>query len=181
MSCRFLSAQRRRLRRSCRGGRRPDAIRRRRDRPRQREFDALSADAHERGELEEFQPDRAASGLGELGVRKTDAPHRAQENVGERREPEPELVGAQGRRRAAVGEQVALAFLDPVLYLAPGAVDLFVEKAAVRLALAERGHDEARVGLAVGPFRLGHYPAPARPAVERRITEVLVAAGGLAG
>ena len=31
-----------------------------------------------------------------------------------------------------------------------------------------------------GPFRLADHPAPARPAVERRIAEVLVAAAGLA-
>ena len=36
-------------------------------------------------------------------------------------------------------------------------------------------------GLALGPFRLADHSAPARPAVERRIAEVLVAAGGLAG
>ena len=37
------------------------------------------------------------------------------------------------------------------------------------------------IGLALGPFRLADHPAPARPAVERRIAEVLEAAGGLAG
>jgi len=44
-----------------------------------------------------------------------------------------------------------------------------------------RGDDEARIGLALRPFGLGHDPAPARPAVERRIAKVLVAASGLAG
>ena len=37
------------------------------------------------------------------------------------------------------------------------------------------------VSLALGRFRLADHPAPARPAVERRIAEVLEAAGGLAG
>ena len=69
-------------------------------------------------------------GVGELGVGEADAPERAEQNVGERGEPEPQLVGAHGRRRGAVGEQVALAFLDPVLHLAAGAVELLVEEAA---------------------------------------------------
>ena len=68
--------------------------------------------------------------------READAPQRAEENIGERGEPEPQLVGAHGGGRGAVGEQVALAFLDPVLHLAAGAVDLLVEKAAVGLGLA---------------------------------------------
>ena len=69
----------------------------------------------------------------------------------------------------------------PVLHLAAGAVDLLIEKAAVRLGLAERGDDETRVGLALGPFRLADHATAARPAVERGIAEVLEAAGGLAG
>ena len=73
---------------------------------------------------------------------------------------------------------VALAFLDPVLHLAAGAVDLFVEEAAVGLGLLERGDDEARIGLARCPFRLADHPAAARPAVERGVAEVLEAAGG---
>ena len=62
-----------------------------------------------------------------------------------------------------------------------GAVDLLIEKAGAGLGLVQRGDDEARIGLAVCPFRLGDDPAPARPAVERRITEVPEAASGLAG
>ncbi len=147
----------------------------------ERELDAPRADADEAGELEKLEPDRAAGGLGELRVREADAPDRAEENIGERGEPEPELVGAHGRGRGAVGEQVALAFLDPVLHLAAGAIDLLVEKAAVGPGLAERGDDEARVGLALGPFRLADDAPPARPTVERGVAEVLEAAGGLAG
>ena len=69
--------------------------------------------------------------------------------------------------------------LNPVLHVAAGAVDLLIEKTAVGLGLAQRGHDEPRIRLALGPFRLADHPAPARPAVERRIAEVLAAAGGL--
>src|SRR5271165_1878328 len=48
-------------------------------------------------------------------------PERADENIGERGEPQPELVGAHRGRRGAIGEQVALAFFDPVLHVAAGA------------------------------------------------------------
>jgi hypothetical protein len=78
-------------------------------------------------------------------------------------------------------QEVALAFLDPVLHLAARAVDFLVEKAAVGSGFAQRGDDETRVGLALGPFRLADHPTPARPAVEGRIAEVLEAAGRLAG
>jgi hypothetical protein len=73
------------------------------------------------------------------------------------------------------------AFLDPVLHVAAGAIDYLTEKAGVGLCLAQGGHDESWIGLALGPFRLADHSAPARPAVERGIAEVLVAVGGLAG
>ena len=47
-----------------------------------------------------------------LGVSEADAPDRAEENVGERGEPQPELIGAHGGGRGPVGEQVALAQLE---------------------------------------------------------------------
>ena len=103
----------------------------------ERELDASRADADEAGELEKLEPDRAAGGLGELGVGKADSPDRADENIGERGEPQPQLVGAHRGGRGPVGEQVALAFLDPVLHVAAGAVDLLIEKAAVGPGLAQ--------------------------------------------
>ena len=64
-----------------------------------------------------------------------DAAQGAEQDVGHRGEPQPQLIGAHRRRRGAVGEQVDLAFLDAVLHLAAGAIDLLVEKAAVGLGL----------------------------------------------
>ena len=58
---------------------------------------------------------------------------RTEQHIGHRGEPEPQLVGAHGGGRGAVGEQVALALLDAVLHLAAGAVDLLIEEAAVGL------------------------------------------------
>ena len=45
---------------------------------------------------------------GELGVREPDPAQRAQQHVGHRGEPQPELVGPHGRRRGPVGKEVAL-------------------------------------------------------------------------
>ena len=44
--------------------------------------------------------------------------------------PEPQLVGGHRRRRGAVGEQVALAFLDPVLLIAVELVQAEAEASA---------------------------------------------------
>jgi len=80
--------------------------------------------------------------LGELRALEADAAQGAQENVGEGSKPPPQLIGAHGRRRGAVGEQVGLAFLDPVLHVAAGAIDLLVKTPCVGLLYAERGDDE---------------------------------------
>ena len=69
--------------------------------------------------------------VGELGVAQADAAQRLEQHVGHRGEPQPQLVGAHGRGRGAIGEQVELLLLDPVLHLAAGAVDLLVEGAGV--------------------------------------------------
>ena len=53
--------------------------------------------------------------------------------------------------------------------------------AGVVLLARQRGDDEARIGLALGPLGLGDDPAPAAPAVARRPGEVLEATGRLAG
>ena len=57
---------------------------------------------------------------------------RAEQDVGHRREPEPELVGPHGGCGRAISEEVRLAFLDAVLHVAAGAVDLLVEMPGFR-------------------------------------------------
>ena len=42
-----------------------------------------------------------------------------------------QLIGGHGRRRGAVGEQIELAFLDPVLHLAAAQYELLVQSLAV--------------------------------------------------
>src|SRR3954449_7629127 len=66
-----------------------------------------------------------------------------------------------------------LAFLDAVLHLSPGAVDVLVEPAGIAGGRAQRGDDEARVAPAMRPFCFGDDQAPAAPAVVRRPPERL--------
>jgi hypothetical protein len=63
-------------------------------------------------DLQELEPDRAAGGAGELGVPEPDPTQRLEQDVGKGRQPQPELIGAHGRGRRAIGEQVELLLLD---------------------------------------------------------------------
>jgi hypothetical protein len=48
--------------------------------------------------------------------------------------------------RGAIGKEIELALLDPVLHVAAGAVDLLVEVLSLARFARERGDDEARIG-----------------------------------
>src|SRR4029453_18086527 len=87
----------------------------------------------------------AAGGGRELCVAQTNATQRLEQDIGERREPQPELVGAHGRRGGATGEQVELLLLDPVFDLAARAIDVLVQRAGVDRVPRHGGDDEARV------------------------------------
>ena len=69
--------------------------------------------------------------VADLGVAQADAAQRLEQNIGEGREPQPELVGADGRRGRAIGKEIELLLLDPVLDVAPGAVDALIQGARV--------------------------------------------------
>src|SRR5271163_1002060 len=83
-----------------------------------REQDSPDAGLHERADLEQLQANRATGRVGEARVDQADAPERAHQHVGERSEPEAQLIGAHRVRGCPVGEQVELTFLDAVLHLA---------------------------------------------------------------
>src|SRR5438128_11462704 len=145
------------------------------------DFDAPDTDSDQRADLEELKADGGAAGLGEPGGAKADATQRADEHIGHRREPEPELVGAHRSSRGAVGEQVELAFLDPVFHLAAGAVELLVERAGLDLWPGQGGDEEAGIAVALGHLGFGDDAPGAAPAVARPPGEVLEAPRRLAG
>src|SRR3954447_14987855 len=151
------------------------------------EFDVAHADAHQGPDLQQLETDCAAGRTAELGVDEADAAQGADQHIGHRGEPQPQLVGAHRLGRGAAGIEVKLAFLDAVLHLAAGAIELLVEVASLVLLAAQRGDDEARVGLARPPpcyrdtLGLGDDATLAAPAVARLPGEVPEAAGRLAG
>ncbi len=90
------------------------------------------------------------------------------------------MVGAHGVGRAAVGEEVELAFLDAVLHVASGAVEFFVEGPPVDGGRVQRGDEEARVGTTREPLGFADDTALARPTVQGAIAELGEQAGRLA-
>src|ERR1700720_1129873 len=88
-----------------------------------------------------------------------DAAQGADQDIGHRGEPQPQLIGAHRVGRGAVGIEIELAFLDAVFHLAAGAIELLVEVAGLVRLTRQRSDDKAWVGLALGPFRLGDDPA----------------------
>jgi len=57
------------------------------------DLDAAHRDAHLCPDLQQFQSDRAAGGLGEPGVGEAEAAQGADQDIGKRRKPKPQLVG----------------------------------------------------------------------------------------
>ena len=124
--------------------------------------------------------------MGEPGGRQRDAAQRREQHVGHRGEPQAELVRAHRPGRGAVGEQVELALLDPVLHLAAGAVEPLVER--LRAQAAGLSEVTTKRGLAlVSPLPPGQllgladHPARAAPAVQGLVAEILEAACRRAG
>ena len=137
------------------------------------EVDAANRAAHQRADLQELEADGATGGVCKDGAGESDAPQRADEHVGHRGKPQTQLVGPHGRCRGAVSVEVELAFFDAVFHVAAGAVNVLVESSRAGLTALERGDDEARVGFALRPLRLGDDATAAAPAVERAPVGVL--------
>lgn len=135
--------------------------------------DTAHTDADVGTELEQTRADGAALSLGQLGLLESQATQGAQQDVGEGAEVEPDLIGQQGVGAGAVGEQVELLLLDPILHLAAGAVEIFVESPCIGCLAAERGDDIARIGSLGEMLGLDHDPARAAPAVARAVVEFI--------
>lgn len=70
-----------------------------------------------------------------------------EEQIGEGRKPQTELVGTHRLATHPVGEEIELLFLDPVLGIAPRAIELPVEPLRLpqRMIFGKVRHDEAGV------------------------------------
>src|SRR4029078_11568755 len=71
--------------------------------------------------------------------------------------------------RGAVGKEVELLLLDPVLHLAASAVDLFIDGARLGLLRGQRGNDESRVLSVQSDLGLADDAPLSAPAVERPV------------
>ena len=103
---------------------------------------------------------------------RADTARSTKQDISERGEPKPELMGPHAFGRGAVGEEVELLLFNPVFHLAAGAIEVLVKGAPTDLAGLERGDDGTGVQTLGQPFRLGHDPAPARPALQRAMIEI---------
>lgn len=79
----------------------------------------------------------------------------AEQDIGHGGEPEAQLVGAHGSRRGPVGEQVELAFLDPVFHVAARAVDRLVERTGLDRCRVVRDPMDDNVWAPTGPVPAG--------------------------
>ena len=92
-------------------------------------------------------------------VMQGDPAHGTEQDVGERCQPQTQLVGTHRGGRGAIGIEIELALLDPVLHVATGTIELLVEVFGLAFGARQRSHDEARVGFALGELGLGRPPA----------------------
>lgn len=82
--------------------------------------------AHDDGaDLEQTAAQNPDLSAGEFGAGQTDGAQSLQQDVGEAREQQAELIGPPQMATGAIGEQAELTFLDPILHLTAGAVHRF--------------------------------------------------------
>jgi hypothetical protein len=91
------------------------------------DLDAANAEMHDRTDLEQLETNGAASRGGEVGVMQADTTLCTEQHVGHGGKPQAQLIGPHGGCRGAVGIEIELAFLDPVLHVAACAVELLIQ------------------------------------------------------
>src|SRR5487761_2292443 len=117
--------------------------------------------AHDDGaDLEQTAAQDLDLSASEFGAAQADGAQSLQQDIGERREQQAELIGPPQMAAGAIGEQAELTFLDPVLHFSPGAVHRFVERARL---VAQIGHHEARIGTLSVMLGFGDHAAVAGP------------------
>ena len=104
-----------------------------------------------------------------MGMVEADPAQSIEQDVGHRVEPQAELIGLHGGRRGAIGDRGRAGFVDTVLRLAAGAVELLVEILGLALVAPQRGDNKAGIGFALAsarPWRrrgAGGSSSPRRP------------------
>jgi SCO1/SenC len=75
-------------------------------------------------------------------------PMRRSAHIGHRSKIKPQLIGAHGCRRGAVGEEIELALLNAVFHLSARAIELFVKTSRLAFRRREGSDYEAGIGFA---------------------------------
>src|SRR6516165_10056310 len=145
------------------------------------DFDPADAELHQSADLKQLETDGAAGGVDKVRLIQADATQRAQEYIGHRGKPQAQLVSPHSGRGGAIGIEIELALLNPILHIAAGTVHFLIEIARFALDAFERGDNEARVGFAVRPLGFGNNSALAAPALARPLLELLKTPCWLAG
>src|SRR4029077_6894529 len=147
-------------------------------------MDAPAADGDAGTNLEEFKPDLAEGGRSQIGAAQHLGPQHREQEMGEGRKPEPELVGGHPARAGALGKEVLLCLLDAIFHFSARAVKLLVEcggcKALFGLAdeafSGKVGNHKARIRPFGQDLGFAHHPARAAPTLARARFKVLKAA-----
>src|SRR5258705_9440141 len=133
--------------------------------------------------LEKLEPDLAEGSRGQIGAPQHLGPQHREHEMGESREPEPELVGGHPARAGAIGKEVLLRLLDAVFHFSAGAVKLLVERGNCKAFFGltgqafsgKVGNHKAWIWPFVEDLGFAHHPAHAAPALARAILKVLKA------
>ncbi len=98
---------------------------------RQQEANATGISKDHATDFEELAPESGTLRPSEFGTGEAEATKGFQQEVAERGEQQPELVGPPDVTTGAVREQAELLFLDPVFHVAPRTIDVFVQRLGV--------------------------------------------------
>ena len=89
--------------------------------------DSADADFDDSSNFEKRLSDRSGLCASHMGAPKAQATNDVDEDVGDGREVETELIAAHGLRAGPIGKEIELLLFDAVLHVASGAIDGFVE------------------------------------------------------
>src|SRR4030095_8414809 len=146
-------------------------------------MNAPTADLDAGTNLEEFEPDLAEGGHGQIGAAQHLGPQHRNHEMSESREPKSELVGGHPARACAISKEVLLRLLDAVFHFSACAVKLLVERGSCKAFFGLAGQTfsgkvcdyEARILPFVENLGFAHHPPRAAPTLACAILKVLKA------
>ena len=96
--------------------------------------------------LKSLKPDLAQGGRSQIGAAQHLGPQHREHEMGESREPKPELVGGHPACAGAIGKEVLLGLLDAVLHFSARTIKLLVECRSCKAIFGLAGESLQREG-----------------------------------